>query len=435
MMNISVFGIGYVGIVTAACFAEEGCNVICVDVVEEKVNNLNAGISPVIEDKIDELVERNVKAGRLSATTDGEHAILNTDMSMICVGTPSDRHGALDNRYVEQVAKEIGEALRTKKSNQTIVLRSTVLPGTFNELLIPVLEKWSHKKAGEDFDVLFHPEFLREGTSVYDFYNPPKIVIGETNKGSSSVLMEMYGKKFKAPRIVCDAKEAEMVKYCDNLFHALKITFANEIGQYCYKKGIDSHHVMDIFCKDRKLNISTKYLKPGFAFGGSCLPKDLKAFLDSTRKNNVSTPMLSGVLESNKLQIERVLQMILDTGAKTIGFYGMAFKKGTDDMRESPFIELAERLLGKGKDILLYDEKVQLSRLIGKNKAVIVEKFPHLATHMVKSPETLVGCDLIVICHKPTKSIIGSWKKHQKELFDLTGFELADTDIDYYKIV
>jgi GDP-mannose 6-dehydrogenase len=420
-MNISVFGLGYVGIVTAACFAREGHQIMGVDVQPIKVDMLNAGQSPIIEDQIDQLIYDAVAKGRLKATLDTAVAIQTTDLAIICVGTPSQPDGSLDNRYIRQVITEIGTQLRDRQTPFHIVVRSTMVPGTLRNLVIPILEQTSGRFLGDGYEVVFHPEFLREGTSVYDFYHPPKIVVGEGRPGSSKAILDLYSEEIEAPRIVCPIEVAEMVKYCDNLFHAVKVTFANEIGQFCHSHDINSQEVMEIFCQDIKLNLSPKYLKPGFAFGGSCLPKDLRAFLSVARNQNLNLPMLENVILSNQRQIERALDIILATKVSKIGFYGISFKPGTDDLRESPLVELAERLLGKGKQLTIYDEKVQIARLMGGNKSYIEQVFPHLASFLIDQLEGLLNSEIILLGHPISPSIIQNWLTAGISVFDLTG--------------
>jgi len=420
-MKISVFGLGYVGVVTAACFAREGHTLVGVDVAPAKVDLVNRGHTPIIEEQIGEMVAEAVAQKRLQATTDTVAAVAETDLAIVCVGTPSRADGALDQRHIEQVMQQIGAALRTRTRPFYVVVRSTMVPGTMRGLVLPVLEKASGRKAGEGYEVAIHPEFLREGTSVYDFYNPPKIVVGERVSGAGQPVLALYGEKFVAPRVACSLETAEMVKYCDNLFHAVKVTFGNEVGQLCQALGVDSQQVMEIFCSDTKLNISPKYLRPGFAFGGSCLPKDLRALLSVARGLHVSLPMFEGVLPSNRQQIDRAATAILGLGARTAGFYGLAFKSGTDDLRESPFVELAERLLGKGMSLRVFDEHVRVARLVGGNRSYIEEKLPHLAKLLVEQPESLGECDLIVLCHQAPVEHVRQWLQAGRKIYDLTG--------------
>jgi GDP-mannose 6-dehydrogenase len=420
-MKISVFGLGYVGVVTSVCFSAEGHEVIGVDVAPKKVDLLNEGISPIVEERIGDLLDECVRSGRLRATQSVSEAIANSDLCIVCVGTPSGTDGSLELGYVSKVISEIAEVLQGREDPFTVVVRSTIVPGTIENLVVPNMRQKLGDAFGEKVKVLFHPEFLREGSSVYDFYNPPKIVIGERSPGDSDVLLSLYPEKFDAPRIVCEVAVAEMVKYCDNLYHALKVTFANEVGIFAHAHGIDSARVMDIFCQDTKLNISSKYMRPGFAFGGSCLPKDLRAFLAVANQQGLSLPMLSSVLPSNVGQIERVLQLILDNDFSSVGFYGLAFKAGTDDLRESPYVELAERLLGKGKVLSVYDPNVQIARLTGKNKSVIDQKFPHLASCLVDTAEVLVQNDLVILCHNAEEHFVRDLLEQGKQVVDLTG--------------
>jgi GDP-mannose 6-dehydrogenase len=424
-MNISIFGMGYVGIVTGACLAKMDHRVIGVDISDYKISLINEGKSPIIEDDINEIIEETVANGRLSATSDAAYAIAETELAIICVGTPSKPSGELDSQYVEKVCMQIGELIRERKESFLFVIRSTVLPGTVRDKLIPILEDSTGRSVGEGYDIVFHPEFLREGTSIYDFYHPPKIVLGRRNDRVGGLMMDLY-QGIESPRHFTSIETAEMVKYSDNLFHALKITFANEIGQLCHKLSIDSHDVMDVFCTDTKLNISARYLRPGFAFGGSCLPKDLRAFLYYARSHDLHLPMLDNVLISNQKQIERVLQMILAAGGQKIGFYGLSFKPGTDDLRESPLVELAERLLGKGKEILIFDEKVKYANLIGGNKSYVGEKLPHLASLLVEEYAELKNADVLLLGH-PLKQEQLDTDFTDITIFDLTG-GLRDVD-------
>jgi GDP-mannose 6-dehydrogenase len=420
-MNISVFGLGYVGVVTAACLANDGHTVIGVDISTEKVDLVNQGRSPVLEDGIDELVKTSVMSGKLLATLDIADAVDRSDIGIICVGTPSmPGTGSLDVGYIERVTRQIGIQLRERANPFTFVLRSTVLPGTVRSVVIPLLESTSGREIGNGYTVVFHPEFLREGTSIKDYYNPPKIVVGEYSRGDAKEVLNLYV-QIESPRFVTSLEVAEMVKYADNVFHAVKITFANEIGQFCYEHNIDSRQVMHIFSQDKKLNISPRYLRPGFAFGGSCLPKDLRAFLASSREHHLSLPMLENILPSNFRQIERVLTIVLETRVSRIGLHGIAFKPGTDDLRESPLVELAERLIGKGKEIVIYDEKVQLSRLVGGNRSFIEERLPHLSRFLTMELEDLSSCDIILLGHPASDAKVMQWKQSGVRLLDLTG--------------
>lgn len=434
-MKIVVFGLGYVGVVTAACLAEEGHHVVGVDIAQAKVDLIGAGKSPIIEEGIEEILRRNVNEGRLVATVDGREAALDADLAIICVGTPSRSGGSLNLDYVEKVCSQLGGFIRERTSSLLVVLRSTMVPGSMKEMVLPTLERAAGSPPGDLYKVLFHPEFLREGSSIKDFYDPPKIVVGECRKGDGDELMKLYSNRFEAPRIVCSMEVAEMVKYCDNLFHAVKITFGNEIGQFCHAHGIDSQEVMKVFCEDRKLNISPCYLMPGFAFGGSCLPKDLRAFLSVAREKEISLEMLSAVLPSNQQQIDRALAMILAEGVHKIGFYGLAFKPGTDDLRESPYVELGERLLGKGKSLVFFDSHVHVSRLVGQNKSYVEQIFPHLSQMVTGKVSELENCELIVLCHRVEAGLIKFWRTEGLRVIDLTGLFSASESTGIQSIV
>jgi len=396
-MNISVFGLGYVGIVSAACLANEGHIVIGVDPVAIKVDMVNRGETPIIEKQIGEIIKFGVDNGRLSATTNALEAVANSEISLVCVGTPSQTNGDLDTSYVQRVCEHIGAAIKNKILRHVVVIRSTILPGTIKNIVIPALEAASGKIVGQDFGVCNNPEFLREGTAVYDFYNPPKTVIGETDSISGDLVASIY-EKLDAPVIRTSIEVAEIIKYVDNVWHALKVGFGNEMGNICKSIGVDSHEVMDIFCSDTKLNISPYYLKPGFAFGGSCLPKDVRALAYKCKSLDIDLPILNAILLSNEYHIKNGLRMVMEAGTKNIGFLGFSFKAGTDDLRESPVVEMIERLLGKGYEIKLYDKNVNLAALIGANKDFIMNKIPHIAKLMVKTmDEVLEHAQTIVI--------------------------------------
>jgi GDP-mannose 6-dehydrogenase len=389
-LKISIFGLGYVGAVSAGCLANDGHEVIGVDPNQTKVDLINKGKTPVIEKDIGEIIEAAINQGKLRATVDVDDAVNNTVISLICVGTPSQGNGNLDLRYVETVCREIGRILRDKQDFHIVVTRSTMLPGSMMNTVIPILEKAAGKKAGVDFGVCNNPEFLREGTAVYDFYHPPKTVIGETDEKSGAIMASLY-EKMDAPLIRTDVETAEMVKYVDNVWHALKVGFANEIGNICKKLALDGHKVMDIFCQDQKLNLSPYYLKPGFAFGGSCLPKDVRALTYKGQSLDLNLPILNSILPSNQLQIEAGINMVIETGHKKIGILG-------DDLRESPIVELIERLLGKGYDIRIYDQNVNLAALMGANKDYILNHIPHISKLLSNSiDEVLDHADTIVI--------------------------------------
>jgi GDP-mannose 6-dehydrogenase len=396
-MNISIFGLGYVGAVTAACLAKNGHNITGVDIEQTKVDLINNGKTPIIEKHIAELIERAVQAGKLYATANTSEAIINSELSFICVGTPSQLNGNLNLKYIRRVCKEIGKALRFKSERHIVVIRSTILPGTMRRVIIPILEEFSGKKAGDDLGICNNPEFMREGQAVHDFYHPPKTVIGETDAQSGDLLASLY-QTMDAPLMRTDLETVEMIKYVDNVWHALKIGFANEIGNVCKVLGIDGHRVMDLFCQDTKLNISKCYLKPGFAFGGSCLPKDLRAFTYKARGLDLNLPILNSILPSNALQIERGLQMIIEKGNKKVGILGFSFKTGTDDLRESPMVEVIEKLLGKGYEIYIYDRNVKLASLVGANRDYLLNHISHISSLMVDSiDDVLSHADTLVI--------------------------------------
>ena len=397
MVKISILGLGYVGAVSAGCLASDGHEVIGVDLVQTKVDLINKGQSPIIEEGIGDLIAEGVQAGLLNATTDVLAAVEQTDVSIVCVGTPSQANGNLELDYVCRVCEQIGSSIADKDDRHTVVIRSTILPGTMRNVVIPALEESSGKKAGIDFDLCNNPEFLREGTAVYDFRNPPKTVIGELVAGNADRLVSLYS-GLDAPLIVTEVENAEMVKYVDNIWHALKIGFANEIGNISKSHGIDGHKVMDIFCQDKKLNISPAYLKPGFAFGGSCLPKDLRAMMYNAKIQDLELPIIGGIIPSNDLQVAKGIKMVMSPENKNIGVLGFSFKPGTDDLRESPVIELIERLLGKGFDLRLYDKNVHLASLVGANREYILNRIPHISKLMVETiDEVLEHADTIVI--------------------------------------
>ncbi|MDQ1476125.1 MAG: GDP-mannose 6-dehydrogenase [Actinomycetota bacterium] len=405
LLKVSVFGLGYVGCVSAACLADRGHVVIGVDANPQKVELIRRGQSPVVEERIGELTTEVVSNGMLTVGTDPLDAVLGSDISIVCVGTPSGAGGGLSTRYLESVSEELGEALAVKQARHVVVFRSTMVPGTCEKVLIPILERASGKRAGVDFGVCVNPEFLREGTSVADFHNPPKTVVGESDERSGSAVMSLYeglgGPRFRVPIGV-----AEMTKYVDNSFHALTVTFGNEIGTLCAALGLDSHEVMDIFLADTKLNISTAYLRPGFAFGGSCLPKDVRALTHTARSHDLELPVLANILVSNEMQIRRVIDSILPMAKRKIGIFGLAFKPGTDDLRESPMVELAERLIGKGYDVRIYDANVALSKLLGANRAYLEEHLPHINQMLTGDVESVLEHGEIFIAGTNDRSVL-----------------------------
>jgi GDP-mannose 6-dehydrogenase len=396
-MKISIFGLGYIGSVTGASFAAAGHEVIGVDANPDKVALVNAGRSPVIEPGLDDMLASAVARGTLRATTDPKEAVRNSELSLICVGTPSQRNGSLNLDYLERVTQQIGEAMADVDHYHVVVVRSTVLPGTTHGMVIPTLEKASGRKYGEAFGVSVNPEFLREGTALKDFEKPPLTLVGHNHAMDATQTVQLYAST-AAPLIDTSIRVAEMVKYTSNVWHALKVCFANEIGNLCKQLDVDSHELMDIFCADTKLNISPYYLKPGFAFGGSCLPKDVRAMQYRAKELDVEMPVLSSILPSNKLQIEHAFDEVLDTGKKRVGMLGFSFKAGTDDLRESPMVTLAEMLIGKGLCLRIYDKNVSLARLVGANKQYIEQQIAHLSSLMVASIDELLDqCDVIVV--------------------------------------
>ncbi|HET9527991.1 MAG TPA: UDP-glucose/GDP-mannose dehydrogenase family protein [Pyrinomonadaceae bacterium] len=433
-MKLSVFGLGYVGCVSAACFADEGNEVIGVDVNPTKVEIINDGKSPIVEEGISELIAKVVKAGRLSATTDSEHAIRESDLSLVCVGTPSNQNGSLHLRHVEQVCREIGAAMKTKNQRHVVVIRSTMLPGTVQNTVVPALEETSGMKAVQDFGICINPEFLREGSSLKDFYSPPFTLIGADDEETVAAVRSLYV-NIKAPVYTTSLKTAEMVKYVCNCFHALKVSFANEIGNICKALEIDSHEVMHVFCQDTKLNLSPYYLKPGFAFGGSCLPKDLRAINYKAKELDVEVPVLSSILPSNRLQIQRAVDMVVATGYKRVGVLGFSFKAGTDDLRESPMVTLIETLIGKGFELAIYDRDVSLARLVGANKEYIEREIPHISKLMRAGVDGVLNdSDVIIIGNQAEefRSVAERLRKDQ-QLIDLVHLFDGRTSSENYQ--
>ena len=395
-MRVSVFGLGYVGSVSAAAFAADGHDVVGVDVNAAKVQAINEGRSPIVEPGLDDLLQRGAAERRLRATTDTGEAVHATDLSLICVGTPSRKNGSLDLTYLERVCEQIGEALAGKDDYHVVVVRSTVLPGTTHGVVIPALERTSGKKYGEGFGVAVNPEFLREGTALRDFRQPPLTLVGHNHAADAAPAKALYA-SIDAPLFSTSIRVAEMMKYTSNAWHAVKVVFANEIGNLCKRVGVDSHEVMDIFCQDEKLNLSPYYLKPGFAFGGSCLPKDVRALQYRAKELDLELPMIGAVLDSNRMQVQHAIDRIIDAGKKKIGLLGFSFKAGTDDLRESPMVILAEALLGKGYQLCIYDRNVSLARLVGANKQYINEQIPHLSQHLCDSIDEVIDTSEVVV--------------------------------------
>ncbi len=399
-MKISIFGLGYVGAVSVACLARDGHDVIGVDVDDLKLDLIALGRSPIVEVGMQELMSRVVGSGRVKVTPDANEAVMESDLSFLCVGTPSQPNGAQDLSAMERLCVQLGEALRKKQGWHGFVVRSTVLPGTVDEVLIPLLERTSGRKEGVEFGMGFQPEFLREASSIEDYDNPPYTVIGTGTPRVAESVRSVFG-HLPGEFVVCSTRTAEMLKYCCNSFHALKITFANEIGRVAQAIGVDSHEVMDLVCKDTQLNISRAYLRPGFAFGGSCLPKDLRALTHVAGRHDVQIPMIGAITRSNELHVESALATVLRLGRKSVGMFGLSFKSGTDDLRESPLVTLAERFIGKGLNLRIYDPDVQLSRLVGANRRYIEESIPHIGSLLTEdAAEVIDHADVLVVALK-----------------------------------
>ncbi len=395
-MNISIFGLGYVGAVSAGVLAHEGHWVIGVDPNRTKLELINAGKPPIIEPQIGDLIADSVDAGRLSATDDAFGAVKKTDISLVCVGTPSCHNGDLDHSFIRRVCEEIGSAISRKDSFHLVVLRSTMLPGTMHEVIIPILQAASGKTVGAGFGVCMNPEFLREGSAVNDYRHPPTIVIGESDTKSGDRLAALYD-SIDAPLFRTDIATAEMLKYADNAWHALKVTFANEIGAFCKASGIDSHPVMEIFCRDTKLNLSPYYMRPGFTFGGSCLPKDVRALTYRAKQNDLDLPLLNAIMLSNEAHFHRGVDLVTKSGKTKVGILGLSFKAGTDDLRESPILALVEYLLGKGYDLRIYDRNVNLAKLVGANREHILTRIPHISNLLVDSLQKVLDHAEVVV--------------------------------------
>ena len=406
-MKISVFGLGYVGTVSAASLAADGHDVVGVDVNAGKVALVNAGRSPIVEPDLEDLLARSVTEGRLRATTDTEDAVQSSEVSLLCVGTPSQRNGSLDLTYLDRVSQQIGAALRSKPSYHVVIVRSTVLPGTTHGVVIPALERESGKTYGTGFGVSVNPEFLREGTALKDFRKPPLTLVGHNHAADASGTIALY-QSIDAPLVSTSIRVAEMVKYTSNTWHALKVCFANEIGNLCKQLDVDSHDVMDVFCRDEKLNLSRYYLKPGFAFGGSCLPKDVRALQHRAKELDVDLPVIQSILPSNRLQIDKALEQVMETGRQQIGLLGFSFKAGTDDLRESPIVILAEALHGKGRRLRIYDKNVSLSRLVGSNKEYIEKQIPHLSSLLCDTIEEVVDDSEVIVVGTQTPEFVAA---------------------------
>ena len=416
-MNISIFGLGYVGCVGLACIADNGNNVIGVDINQNKIDLINSGKSTIVEDGVEEILSRNHKKGRVKATRDYIDAVKNTVVSIICVGTPSTENGHLNLNFVYRTAENIAEGLKEKSEFHIVAIRSTVLPGT-NIEVTRIIEEKSGKKRGEDFAVVSNPEFLREGNAVEDYFNPPFTLIGAESEKAINIMKKLYS-NINGPIEVTEIKVAEILKYVNNSFHALKISFANEVGNICKKLQIDSHEVMRLFTMDKVLNISPYYLMPGFAYGGSCLPKDLKGIKTIAHDNYLASPIINSIEESNTNQKEIAFEMVQKAGKKNVGLIGLSFKKGTDDLRYSPAVELAERLIGKGYAVSIYDNYVNLSKVTGSNKQYIDKHIPHLADLITDKIDQVISSSDVIVVTQKSDEIAEKLKETDKKIIDL----------------
>jgi len=422
-MRISIFGLGYVGAVCAGCLSARGHEVVGVDISAAKIDLINKGKSPIVEPGLEELLDQGIKTGRLRGTTDVATAIRDTDLSFLCVGTPSKKNGDLELNYIESVCREIGFTLRDKSDWHTVVVRSTVLPGTVKNVVIPILEDCSGKKAGVDFGVAVNPEFLRESTAIKDYDFPPMTVIGELDSRSGDALAALYA-ELDAPVIRKDIEVAEMIKYTCNVWHATKVTFANEIGNIAKAAGVDGRDVMDVVCQDHKLNLSAYYMRPGFAFGGSCLPKDVRALTYRAGQLDVESPLLNSLMRSNVSQVQKAFELIAKHDTRKVALLGLSFKAGTDDLRESPLVELAEMLIGKGFDLRIYDRNVEYARVYGANKDYIESKIPHVSSLLNSDFDAVIaGADIIVLGNRDPKfAALAEQAPNGKKVIDLVGF-------------
>ncbi|MFF7705817.1 nucleotide sugar dehydrogenase [Pseudomonas sp. NPDC007930] len=428
-MRISIFGLGYVGAVCAGCLSARGHEVVGVDVSKAKIDLINQGKSPIVEPGLEELLAQGIQNGRLRGTNDFAQAIRDTDLSMICVGTPSKKNGDLGLEFMESVCREIGLVLRDKTSRHTVVVRSTVLPGTVKNVVIPILEDCSGKKAGVDFGVAVNPEFLRESTAIKDYDHPPMTVIGELDKASGDELEKLYS-ELDAPVIRKAIEVAEMIKYTCNVWHATKVTFANEIGNIAKACGVDGREVMDVVCQDTHLNLSKYYMRPGFAFGGSCLPKDVRALNYRASSLDVEAPLIGSLMRSNESQVQNAYDIVASHDKRRVALLGLSFKAGTDDLRESPLVELAEKLIGKGFELSIYDRNVEYARVHGANKEYIESKIPHVSSLLNSDFDAVVDhADVIILGNSDeTFRKLADNVPAGKQIVDLVGFMKNTTD-------
>ncbi len=427
-MKISIFGLGYVGAVSLACLARDGHEVVGVDIDPTKLDLIKNGKSPVIEEGIQEVMAEVVASGRVSVTDSARDAVRDTDLSFVCVGTPSANNGSQDLTAMRRLSEEMAVALKEKDTFHTVMIRSTIEPGTIRDVIEPILEQGSGKQSGTDFGLGLQPEFLREGTSIKDYDNPPMTVVGANSSLSIDQLRELFG-HLPGKFLETDVGTAECLKYACNAFHAVKVTFANEIGRVAQSVGVDSRKVMELVCEDYSLNISKAYLRPGFAFGGSCLPKDVRALLYVARSRDVELPMLAGLIPSNNQHIEHALNDILAQGTRKVGFLGLSFKSGTDDLRESPLLTLAEQLIGKGMELKIYDPEVNVARLIGANRRYLEESIPHVASLMEDSAEAVIEHADVIVVGLSDKAIIDDLHAHcgpDHYVLDLVSMRDAD---------
>ncbi|QPG62384.1 UDP-glucose/GDP-mannose dehydrogenase family protein [Pseudomonas sp. BIGb0427] len=427
-MNISIFGLGYVGAVCAGCLSARGHQVLGVDISPAKIDMINQGKSPIVEPGLEQLLLDGVRHGRLRGTTDVQAAVLATEMSLLCVGTPSKKNGDLDLVYMEAVCREIGTAMRDKASRHTVVVRSTVLPGTAKNVVIPILEKYSGKRAGIDFGVAVNPEFLRESTAIQDYDFPAMTVIGELDAQSGDLLQSLY-QGLDAPVIRKSIEVAEMIKYTCNVWHATKVSFANEIGNIAKASGVDGREVMDVVCQDYKLNLSRYYLRPGFAFGGSCLPKDVRALTYRAGQLDVEHPLLASIMASNRNQVKNAFELITRQDKHRIGLLGLSFKAGSDDLRESPLVELAEMLIGKGYELTIYDANVEYARVFGANREYIESKIPHVSSLLCNDLQQVIrDAEVVVLGNNDDRFAQALDASDGKQIIDLVGFMAHGSD-------
>ena len=427
-MNISIFGLGYVGAVCAGCLSARGHQVLGVDIDQAKIDMINQGRSPIVEPGLEQLLLDGVRQGRLRGTTDVQAAILASELSLLCVGTPSKPNGDLDLTYMEAVCREIGAALRDKSSRHTVVVRSTVLPGTLNNLVVPTLERASGKKAGIDFGVAVNPEFLRESTAIQDYDFPAMTVIGELDSASGDLLEALY-QGLEAPVIRKSVEVAELIKYTCNVWHATKVSFANEIGNIAKASGVDGREVMDVVCQDHKLNLSRYYLRPGFAFGGSCLPKDVRALTYRAGQLDVAHPLLASLMDSNRNQVRQAFELVTRPGKRRIALLGLAFKAGSDDLRESPLLTLAEQLIGKGYELRIYDANVEHARRHGANRQYIEQQIPHVSALLRSDLQQVIDdAEVIVLGNNDERFARALDAGSGKQVVDLVGFMNGTSD-------